>query len=85
MVVVAGALATCVSTAGAQSEPVAIKPPYVRPVLDSLADSSQVARDSAPPPNCWRPQRRPPCSGFFLTEFGIGGAAPLVPRRRWPP
>jgi hypothetical protein len=70
------AMALLVSGArlGAQDEPVAIKPNYVRPQMDSVADSS-VARDSAAPrriqPNCWQAQPRPACNGFFLTEMGI--------------
>ena len=42
--------------------------------LDSiLADSSAWVRvdTSRRTPNCWRPQRRPPCEGFFLTELAV--------------
>ena len=68
------ALLVSVATLRAQDEPIAVKPRHVRPQVDSVADSSAM-RDSAPTgavqPNCWRPQPRPACNGFFLTEFGM--------------
>jgi len=59
-------------TLGAQ-EPVAVKPTQA-PLDSILADSSAWVRDTTPPqPNCWRPQRRPPCDSYFLTEIGLEG------------
>lgn len=77
----AAILLSAAPTLAAQSEPVAIKPPYVRPVIDSTVPDTAVAEAPAPPPpNCWRAQPMPPCPGFFLTEFGV--EAPIISRGR---
>lgn len=60
----------------AQSEPVAVRPEHVPPPVDSTADSSR----TPPPPSCWRARPRPPCEGFFITDFGI--EVPVASTRR---
>lgn len=84
-IVVAAAIAAVLVPVGpleAQDEPIAVRPRHVRPQVDSLADSS-ATRDSAGAvparPNCWRPQPRPACPGFFLTEIGM--ETPLLATR----
>lgn len=59
-----------------QSEPVAVRPEHVPPPVDSTADSSR----TPPPPSCWRARPRPPCEGFFLTDFGL--EVPVASTRR---
>ena len=76
-------LSASAATLGAQSEPVAVKPPYVRPPIDTAVTDSAVADSVRPtPPNCWRAQPMPPCTGFFLTEIGV--ETPLIARSRAP-
>lgn len=64
-------LALAAGNAGAQAEPVAVRPVHIPPASDSSADSAAMAQQSPPPPNCWRAQPSPPCPGFFITEFGL--------------
>jgi hypothetical protein len=54
----------------AAQEPVAERPRHIPPAVDSTAVTDSVTPRPAPP-NCWRPQRRPPCEGFFLTQIGV--------------
>jgi hypothetical protein len=61
------------SALDAQEEPVAVRPTYVRPPVDSaFAAETGVELPSSPAraPSCWR-ARWKPCPGFFLTEFGV--------------
>jgi hypothetical protein len=58
--------------AGAQSEPVAVRPPYTRPVIDSTEmapTQDSAATPASTAPGCWRAQSR--CSSFFLTDMGV--------------
>lgn len=64
----------------AQPEPVAVRPTHVPPALDSTAADSAAADSVPPPPSCWRARPRPPCDGFFLTDFAF--EMPLASTRR---
>jgi hypothetical protein len=59
--------------ASAQEEPVAVRPIFTPPPPDTIADTLATvpAADRRIPPTCWRAKPRPPCNGFFLTDFGV--------------
>lgn len=68
LLVVAGEMA------GAQSEPVATRPWYVRPPMDSVSADSATTTDTQPArrgPGCYRAQSLPRCLGFLVTDFGF--------------
>jgi hypothetical protein len=65
----------------AQTEPVAERPTYTRPVMDSV----EAPVDSAPRqgPNCWRAKSGEQCIAFFVTDIGL--EYPLYTTRRTQP
>ena len=73
------ALVGAVSSAAAQSEPVATRPTHTKPVIDTtgvVRDSTPVADSAATParqpgPGCWRAQPLPRCEGFIVTDIGF--------------
>ena len=70
--------------ASAQSEPVATRPWYVRPPMDSVSADSAVT-DTQPArrgPGCYRAQSRSRCLGFLVTDFGF--ETPLYTTRHTP-
>lgn len=81
------ALAAAVNGAGAQAEPLANRPRYIKPVIDTTPRDS--VRDSTtspmarPRPNCWRAQPLPRCPGFFVTDIGV--EVPVYTTRRREP
>lgn len=67
---IALALTLAASAAAQAPEPVAVKPTYTAPVVDSV----ETPVEEPPParrPGCWRAQPMPACPGFFLTDIGI--------------